>query len=135
LGAVPLEPKSAPIELGVWLQAAGIDPKQLAQDLTNDQALADKLKDYGVTAPRITPQDIEDNIDTIWYWQVPDNLAVVCALRMKNGAFTFGHSVPVSAANFVLEVGQQVALKKAKDQMWELLGFQLKSKLYEQSLK
>jgi hypothetical protein len=108
-----------------------------------------------MTDNRITPQDIEDAIEHVFYFttyegvlgerfnhegpgdndsnegKIPDQLKLmtVCVLLLKNGFTVLGTSACADPANFNKELGQNLAREKAKEQLWPLLGFELRSRL------
>ncbi len=87
------------------------------------------VKDRGLDAARIVPQDIEDSIAEIVYWLVPNTTCTVCAVTMRNGFVLIGKSAAASEANFDTEIGERLALDDAKQQMWPLLGYALRNQL------
>lgn len=85
---------------------------------------------------RITPQDITDAIQSIYYFTADEpthnpelKTMTFCILRLHNGFFVVGHSAPVDPDNFDPEIGKQIAYQRAFDQLWPLLGFALKERL------
>lgn len=91
--------------------------------------------------PRITPAEIEAAIAAEYSFTVDKALqgcplmpclehVTVCVLVLKNGTKIVGvNEGPVSAANFDAEIGRRYAREKAIDQVWPLLGYELRSKL------
>ena len=54
----------------------------------------------------------------------------ICAILLRNGHKIVGvNEGPVSAANFDADIGRVMARQKAIDQIWPLLGYELRSKL------
>lgn len=99
-------------------------------------------------APRITPADIEANILVEHYFTGADGsrgatgldprgaiggrqlaLLTFCVLVLRNGFTVVGHSACASPENFNAEIGRRVAREKAVDQIWPLLGYELRSSL------
>ena len=78
--------------------------------------------------PRVLPEDLEAQIKTVSYMQV--NLLTVCAIEMQNGFMVTGESACAYPENFNEEIGQRIALENAKQKMWALLGYELKSKVH-----
>lgn len=101
-----------------------------------EQELADNA-----VAPRITPARIEAAIAAEYSFtvdnalrdcpQVPGlNQITICVLVLKNGTKVVGvNEGPVSAANFDAEIGRRYAREKAIDQVWPLLGYELRTQL------
>jgi hypothetical protein len=52
-------------------------------------------------------------------------------LKLKNGFCVTGVSASASMENFDRELGEKIALNKAKDRIWELEGYSLRSILAE----
>ena len=100
------------------------------------------------TAPRLTPQYIEDTIDGAIYTTALDiaksnNMAVspemseklkcltICILILKNGFTVTGESACVSPENFDANIGRKIALDDAMDKIWLLEGYLLKQRIYD----
>jgi hypothetical protein len=116
-----------------------------------DQAIEQVIQAKGAAvAPRITPQDIEDQIATESYFSAADGIdgwamrtrheragdcgslefITICVMVLRNGIKIVGvNEGPVSAANFNAEIGRNMARQKAIDQIWPMLGYELHSKL------
>lgn len=120
-----------------------------------------EIRDKGLTAPRITPADIEANIASEHYFtaakgvygvdtrigfmrkggkyvpvfesqeQQALHLLTFCVLVLKNGFTVTGESACASPENFDAEVGQKIARRNAVDKIWPLMGYELKSKLHQ----
>lgn len=117
-----------------------------------DQALEAVIRARGANVgPRITPADIEAQISAEFYLngydfansekaeriRHDDNRAdvhmrhiTICILITKNGTKLVGaNEGPVSPENFDPELGRQYARQKAIDQLWPMLGYELRTKL------
>lgn len=123
-----------------------------------DQTIEAEIQAKGLTAPRVTPDDIEAHITSEHYFtagdgfagslasdpifnSLPDNervitppapldLITICVLITKNGTKLVGvNEGPVSAENFDPELGRKLARQKATDQLWPMLGFALRERL------
>jgi hypothetical protein len=95
----------------------------------SEQEIEQEIQDKGLTAPRITPQDIDDCIVSEEYHVFPDSCLTVCCLTLKNGFNTVGHSACASPENFNAEIGQTIARKNAREEIWVLEGYLLKQRL------
>lgn len=104
-----------------------------------------------ISAPRITPEDIEAAIVAEHYFTARDGaeaydqrhnqgqtpyhislgLLTFCVLVLRNGFTVTGESACVSPVNFNAEIGRKWARDKAIEKMWPLLGYELKSKVTE----
>lgn len=102
------------------------------------------------TAPRVTLADIEKAIafrlDTSGgrivahecAGQVPADarsleVLSVCLLVMRNGFTVIGKSAPASPANYDRDLGTRFAYEDAVRQLWPLMGFALKDRLWMDS--
>lgn len=94
----------------------------------NDQAIEQEIQAKGLTAPRLTPHDIEVAISGEEYAVFSGRLTV-CVLTLRNGFLVTGESSCVSAANFDAELGRKIARDNAKNKVWELEGYALREKL------
>ena len=79
--------------------------------------------------PRITPEDIENEIVREDYHLFPGTTLTVCALVLKNGMAVTGESACCSPANFDAEYGKQIAKENAKEKIWAFLGFRLRDQM------
>ena len=84
----------------------------------------------GLAAPRITPEQVDAEIKCTQYWRVPNSTATICALTMQNNFVLIGKSASVSMKNFDEEIGKNLALANAREQIWSFLGYSLRDKLY-----
>lgn len=97
--------------------------------------LEQRLQDLGLTAPRITPQQLEDNIvhtEIVKHVAPSGQVLRWAVLTTKNGyAVTGRPSVSVSSANDNESIGREIAIENAKQELWPLMGYELKTKLAE----
>ena len=115
----------------------------------NDQAIEKEIQAKGLTAPRITPADIEANIASEHYFTAkegiaghfgglpdpyPDELGLLtfCVLVLRNGFTVTGESACASPENFDAELGRKIARQNAVSKMWPLMGYALKEKLHNE---
>ena len=118
---------------------------------TDDNAIEREIKDKGLTAPRVTPADIEANIASEHYFTAADGddseeaspsigdvdgsahehlkLLTFCVLVLKNGFTVTGESACASPENFDAEIGRKIARENAKQKIWPLMGYALKEQL------
>jgi hypothetical protein len=116
---------------------------------TDDSAIEQEIIAKGLTAPRITPQDIESNIVSTVYinagnahrsmWPDPSaadethsslDLLTFCVLVLRNGFTVTGESACASPENFDAEVGRKIARANAVNKVWPLMGYELKQRLH-----
>jgi hypothetical protein len=117
---------------------------------TDDTAIEQEIKAKGLTAPRVTPQDITDNIASVHYFTAQDGvmathdstyrvddpafflplgLLTFCVVVLKNGFTVTGESACASPENFDAEIGRKIAFENAKQKIWPLMGYALKERL------
>jgi hypothetical protein len=114
---------------------------------TDDAAIEQQIQSKGLTAPRVTPADIEANILIAYYFTgeealqyagqngspfVPHialGLLTFCVLVLRNGFTVTGESACASPENFDADVGRKIARENAKNKIWPLMGYELRSKL------
>jgi len=115
---------------------------------TDDSAIEQEIQAKGLTAPRVTPADIEANIASEHYftgeqsvhaaYETPDGavpsvpalaLLTFCVLVLRNGFTVTGESACASPENFDAEVGRKIARANAVNKVWPLMGYALKERL------
>jgi hypothetical protein len=119
----------------------------------NDQQIESEIQAKGLTAPRVTFADIEDNIVSENYFTAGDgahaaqvkaqpgithsvypidlDFLTFCVLVLRNGFTVTGESACASPENFDAELGRKIARQNAVNKIWPLLGFALKQSLHE----
>ena len=112
-----------------------------------DKTIEQEIQSKGLTAPRITPDDIEANIAGEYFftaldgveeatgeWTVPHaytlGLLTFCVLVLRNGFTVTGESACASPENFDAEIGRKIARQNAVAKIWPLMGYELRSALY-----
>jgi hypothetical protein len=95
----------------------------------DDQAIEQEIQAKGLTAPRVTPQRIEEVQVAGQYHVFPGTTVTVCCLTLKNGFTVTGESACASPENFDEELGRKIALKNAQDKIWALEGYALRERL------
>ena len=113
----------------------------------NDQQIEQEIQAKGLTAPRVTPADIEANIADEAYFTAfqgaraaghqPQTdrtgmalcLLTFCVLVLKNGFTVTGESACASPENFDAELGRKIARQNAVQKIWPLMGYALKERL------
>lgn len=106
----------------------------------NDQQIEQEIQAKGLTAPRVTPADIEAEIAAEYSFtaasalrQAPLHeslkLLTFCVLVLRNGFTATGESACASPENFDAEIGRKIARQKAVEKIWPLLGFRLRDQL------
>lgn len=95
----------------------------------NEQAVEKEIQAKGLNAPRLNPAHIDALIVREDYHVFPGTVLTVCALTLKNGFMVVGKSAPASAANFDAELGRKIARDDARNQIWALEGYLLRTHL------
>ena len=116
---------------------------------TPDETIEQEIQAKGLTAPRVTPADIEANIASEHYFTAADGarmsphgnhpvqdmntgalgLLTFCVLVLKNGFTVTGESACASPENFDAEIGRKIARQNAVQKIWPLMGYELRTKL------
>lgn len=107
----------------------------------NDQAIENEIQAKGLTAPRVTPADIEANIaaeysftaaQAVGEWApAHDSLGLLtfCVLVLRNGFTVTGECACASPENFDADLGRKIARQNAVQKIWPLMGYALKNRL------
>jgi aminopeptidase N len=82
-----------------------------------------------LTAPRITPERIEEVIVHEAFYQFPGTTVTVCCITLLNGFTVVGESACASPENFDADLGKKIARDDAKRKIWALEGYALRNKL------
>ena len=125
---------------------------QIQSPRTDDDSVEQDIIRKGLTAPRVTPADIEANIVSANYFtamdgnrgsgqdlrvgdEVPLSLLTFCVLVLRNGYTVTGESACASPENFDAEIGRKIARANAVNKIWPLMGYELKCRLFEAEAK
>ena len=119
----------------------------------NDETIEQEIQAKGLTAPRVTPADVEENIVSEHYFTARDgrrgaivdgtyvgrekpqpeesdlatlDLLTFCVLVLQNGFTVTGESACASPENFDADLGRKIARQNAIDKVWPLMGYALK---------
>ena len=93
----------------------------------SEQEIEQEIQDKGLNAPRLTPDDIEAQIVSEQYHVFDGTTTTVCCLTLQNGFNVIGKSAAASPENFDVEIGKKLARTRAREQIWELEGYELRS--------
>jgi hypothetical protein len=98
----------------------------------------------GRTAPRVSLADIHANIGGQLVFTAGNaaaalgapavqalDLLTICIVTLRNGFTVIGKSAPASPENFDAELGAKLAYEDAVRQIWPLMGYALRQKLFE----
>ena len=102
-------------------------------DRQYEQKIESSIQAKGLTAPRVTPDDLDQMMDAaqIQYHVFPGTTVTVCCAVLNNGYALVGTAAAASPENFDEAIGREVAWKDARNQLWALLGFRLRDHLSE----
>jgi hypothetical protein len=95
----------------------------------DEAAVEAEIQAKGLNAPRLNPQHIDDQIIAEQFHVFIGTVTTVCCLTLQNGYTVIGKSAPASPENFDQELGQKIARADARDQIWALEGYLLRTKL------
>lgn len=108
----------------------------------SNQEIENEIQAKGLTAPRVTPQRIEEVITGEYYFTAAQgspthqaahgqalSLLTFCVLVLKNGFTVTGESACASPANFDADLGRKIARTNAVNKIWPLEGYLLKQRL------
>lgn len=95
----------------------------------DEAAIEAEIQRKGLNAPRLTPQLIDNQIVGEAFYVFPGTTLTICALTLRNGYHVTGESAAASPSNFDEEIGRKIARDNARDKIWALEGYLLRSKL------
>ncbi len=92
-----------------------------------------EIQAKGLTAPRITPADLNAAIvhtEIVKHVSAGGQIMRWAVITTSNGfAVTGRPSVAVHPANDNAEIGEKLAVDNARNELWPLMGYELRSKL------
>lgn len=95
----------------------------------SEASIEAELTTKGLNAPRLTPALIDAAIVGEDYYRFPGSTLTVCALKLRNGFMVTGESASASPENFDEAIGKRIARDNARNKIWALEGYLLRSKL------
>lgn len=117
----------------------------------NDQAIENEIKAKGLTAPRVTLDDLNANIASEFYFTATDgvlgasgmgtapagrakslNLLTFCVLVLRNGHTVTGESHCQDPAKFNAQTGREEARKDAVNKLWPMVVYAERERLSSQ---
>lgn len=87
----------------------------------------------GLVAPRITETNIRNKIADVSYTTLPSGKVMVCEITLINGFTVRGEAAVVSVANFRENIGREISYKNAFNKIWELEGYLLQERLFNEA--
>lgn len=97
----------------------------------DEMAIEAEIQRKGLNAPRLTPDHIDAQIVSEAYHVFPGTTLTVCALTLQNGFHVIGESAAASPSNFDEAIGRKISRDNARNKIWALEGYLLRSKLAE----
>lgn len=102
----------------------------------SETAIEKEIQEKGLTAPRITPADIDARMSQVTYWVqcIPKTTTTVAVSFDENG-FSIATKISACASpeNFDEEIGKKIALEGCealtREELWRLEGYKLKRDL------
>lgn len=95
----------------------------------SEQEIEEALQSKGLNAPRLSPTLISEQIVDEAYYIFPGTTVTVCCLTLRNGFNVIGTSASASPENFDEAIGRRVSKDNAREKIWALEGYLLRSKL------
>ncbi|WP_220152523.1 Gp49 family protein [Klebsiella michiganensis] len=101
----------------------------------SDKDIEQLIQTKGLTAPRITLDDFKANIvntEIVKHVSVSGQVLRWAVLTTKNGFSVTGKpSCSASSENDDAEIGEQIAIENAENELWPLMGYALKQRLHD----
>lgn len=95
----------------------------------SEESVEQEIQRKGLTAARVTPDQVEAAIAGEAYYVFPGTTLTVCCLTLRNGFTVTGESACASPANFDKVLGERIARENAKQKIWALEGYLLRERL------
>jgi hypothetical protein len=99
----------------------------------DEREIEQEIQAKGLTAPRLTPDDLDAKIAGEMYHVFPGTTLTVCCLILENGFTVTGEAAAASPENFDAEVGRKIARAEARDKIWQLEGYLLREQLHQRA--
>ena len=108
--------------------------------MSNSQSLEQQITALGLTAPRITPDQVDALVEKLNYhtYVIPGTTTTVAAAIDQHGfVVALDKAGAVSAENFNESLGRNAAIAKvkavARNKLWEFEGYRLKQNIAQAS--
>lgn len=83
----------------------------------DEAAIEAEIKEKGLTAKRIVPDDLDAEIVNTQYHVFNGSCLTVCCLTLRNGFTVTGESACASPENFNAEIGQKISRANAREKL------------------
>lgn len=108
--------------------------------MKDENAIEAEIQAKGLNAPRLTPADIDSAIVAEYCFRASNVLKgtpihqsleclTICILVLQNGFTVTGESACASPQNYDRDIGHRIARENARNKIWPLEGYQLRTKL------
>ena len=97
----------------------------------NEGTIEAMIKLKKLSGERITPEIIDQSIESAQYHVFPGTTTTACLLKLINGFTVVGESACASVENFDEELGRKIAFDNARNKIWQLEGYLLRQNLFE----
>lgn len=88
-----------------------------------EKALEAEIQRKGLTAPRLTPDEIDALIISEQFHIFEGTTMTVCCLTLRNGFSVVGESTCISSSNFDEDIGRRIARRRAREKIWPLAAY------------
>jgi len=95
-----------------------------------DSEIEVEIQEKGLTAPRVTPERLEEVISSEQYHVFPGTTFTACLLTLANGYTVIGESACASPENFDASLGRKISRSNAVNKIWALEGYLLRQKIH-----
>lgn len=99
--------------------------------MSNEQEIERDIQAKGLTAPRLTPTDVDAAIVSESFTVLPSGKVMVCELTLRNGFTVRGEAATVSKENFNVAIGERISRENAREKVWELEGYLLQQRIHQ----
>jgi hypothetical protein len=82
-----------------------------------------------ITATRITPERIDGIIEKSEYFGPIGGRLTICVLTLRNGFMVVGQSSCAATENYVEQLGRTLSYDDAREKIWALEGYALRTQL------
>ncbi len=106
----------------------------------DETAIEAEIQSKGLNAPRLTPAHIDSVIAGEFSGRASEmfkgcpgaedlSTLTICVLQLRNGFTLIGESACASPENYDPDIGHKIARDNARNKIWALEGYLLRSKL------
>lgn len=93
-----------------------------------------KNKETPMSNYKLTVEMIEAEIKKVQYHNVPDTTLTICTIILQNGYTVTGESSCIDPNLYIADIGKKTAYAKAFNKLWEILGYPVKQRWYEEQV-